>query len=348
MGTVPSQPAISTSGIHSEPDTRVNLRRLFAFTWSDSKKLLMTTVDNFFTHNVPRLGASLAYYTMLSMAPLLIVVLAVAGLLYSREAAEGQLVWQIQDLVGRQGAEAIQAIVRNAQQPATGSIATILGLLTLFWGATAVVAELRNALNTIWCVPVPETAFGLRTVLDIVRHRTFDFGLVLGIGFLLLVSLALNAFIAALGARFQAMLTVPSWLLQIENFIASFLVITVLFAIMFKVLPDLSITWFDVLPGAAFTSLLFTIGKTLIGMYLGRASFVSSYGAAASIVIMLVWVYYSAQIFFLGAEFTQSYAQMFGSRPCNRIGREVKVFTTIDHPSEAVTGEPRILTPKSG
>lgn len=330
---------LETPGIHTQLGWRTQWRRLIGLNWSDIRGLFVETIDNWYSHNVPRLGASVAFYTLLSMAPLLVIVVAIAGLVFGREAAEGQLVWQIQDLIGRQAAETVQALLKATQSPGAGALASILGTLTLAYGATAAVAELRAALNTIWCVPKKEET-GLRSLLSVLLERTFAFATVVGIGFLLLVSLSINAAVTALSDRYNATLPVPALLLQYTDLIVSFFVVSVLFALIYKLLPDLELEWRDVIPGALFTSFLFSTGKVLIGMYLGKASIGSTYGAAGSLVILLLWVYYSAQIFFLGAEFTQAYAEKFGSRPCNRTRRDVKIVSRIeDAEKPAETGK---------
>lgn len=315
---------IETTGVREKIGWRTHLERLRRISAADVRQLLSMTVNNWFLHNVPRLGASLAFYTMLSLAPLLIVVIAIASLAFGREAATGRLVWQIQDLVGRPGAEAIQAIIQGAQRQQTGVIATVLGLLTLLYGATSVVAELRSALNTIWCVRVSEQT-GLQSILEVLRERTISFALVLGVGFLLVVSLAVNAALAAVGPRIHSYLPTPEWLLHVADFGITWIVIGSLFAVIYKYLPDLYLEWLDVLPGAVATSLLFSLGKIVIGVYIGKAGVASAYGAAGSLVVVLLWVYYSAQIFFFGAEFTQAWAQTFGSRPCGRAAVQVEI-----------------------
>lgn len=322
-------PRIETTGLDTAAGARMEVRRASKLQWSQIRALLQATIDNWFVHKVPRLGAALAFYSMLSVAPLLVVVIAIAGFFFGRQAAEGQIVWQIQDLVGRDGAVAIQTMLKGAHKPAAGALATLLGLITLFFGASSVVAELRDALNTIWCVPARKAKSGWRSLLSTLRDRTLAFAVVLGVGFLLLVSLAVNAALSAIGGAFGNYLPTPEWLLQTVNFLFSFFVIAFLFSLMYRMLPDMHIAWGDVWLGGAITSLLFTIGKLLIGIYLGRAGMSSTYGAAGSLVILLVWVYYSAQIFFLGAEFTLAYAQTYGSRPCDRIGREVQVVENM-------------------
>ena len=275
--------------------------------------LLKQTGKAWIDDNAPRLGASLAFYTLLSLAPILIVVVAIAALAFGQKAAQGQLIWEIQDLVGTEGARAIQGLIQSAYKPGTGTTATVLGVLTLVLGASAVVVELRDALNTIWHVPA--AAFSsFRGFLRLVKERFYLFGLILGVGFLLLVSLALNAAIAALGSLFGSLLPASVSVLHLAVFLISFLLITFLFAAIYKFLPDVQLKWSDVIVGACFTSLLFTIGKQLIGIYLGKASFGSTYGAAGSLVIVLIWVYYSSQLFFFGAEFTKIYTETFGSR----------------------------------
>jgi membrane protein len=327
---------IATPGINTELSWRTQWRRIVALRWPDVLGLLKTTAANWVEHNVPRLGASVTFYTLLSLAPLLVIVVAVAGLFFGRAAAEGQLVWQIRDLIGTRGAETVQELLRGANASGVGTIASVLGGLTLIYGATAVVSELRDALNTIWCVPKRQSS-GLRGLVDIVKDRTLAFATVLGLGFLLLVSLTVNATISALGKRYQLWLPASEFALQLLETAVSFVVIAFLFALIYKLLPDLSLEWRDVIPGALFTALLFSMGKVAIGIYLGKASVGSTYGAAGSLVILLLWVYYSAQIFFLGAEFTQAYAQTFGSRPCDRMRRPVEIVEStakIDEPDE--------------
>jgi membrane protein len=329
---------IETPGFNTKLRFRTQWRRITSICWSDIQQVLSVTFNNWFVHRVPRLSASLAFYTLLSLAPLLIIVIAIAGAVFGREAAEGQIVWQIQDLIGREGAVTVQALIRGAHQPgAGGTIAALLGVLMLGYGATAVVSELRSAMNTIWCVPMKEET-ALRSLLSMLIDRTLSFAMVLGIGFLLLVSLAVNAALSALGDRFHFYFNTPEWALQAVDLIVSYAVITILFASLYKVVPDLDIAWRDVALGAALTAVLFSTGKTLIGLYLGKAGIASTYGAAGSLVVVLVWVYYSAQIFFLGAEFSQAYAQQFGSRPCDHIGREVRIVDRFDAPEPRSTG----------
>jgi membrane protein len=260
----------------------------------------------------PRLGASLAFYTLLSLTPLLLVVVAIGGLVFGQRAAQAQIVTQIGNLVGTEGADLIQGLLEGSHNTTHGLLATVLGILTLLCGASGVLMELRDALNTIWEVP-PSQATGLQSVALLVKERLFCFAIVLAIGFLLLVSLIISAWLAALSTFSAQILPAPEAVLHGANALLSFLVITALFAAIYKIMPNARIEWRDVWLGAAVTSLLFTVGKLLIGLYLGKASFASTYGAAASVVFFVVWVYYSAQIFFIGAEFTKIFARRYGS-----------------------------------
>ncbi len=316
---------------------------LHKFRWSDIKELLSASFSEWNRHKGPRLGAALAFYALLSLTPLLLIVVSIAGLVFGRQAAQSQIVWQVRDLVGPSGAQAIQALLEGSRNTTHGILATVLGLLTLLLGASGVLIELRDALNTIWEVPPAQTT-GLQNLLEIFKERMFSFALVLAIGFLLLVSLALNACISALGALSAHAFPISPGILDIANTLLSFIVVTGLFAAIYRIMPDVRIEWRDVTLGAAVTSLLFTVGKLLIGLYLGKASFASTYGAAASIVLLIVWVYYSGQIFFLGAEFTKVFADRYGSQPSQH--PEVMVIEQADqHPATAAP--PKIITPSA-
>ena len=262
--------------------------------------------------NAQRLGASLAFFTLLSLAPLVVVIVAVGAAVFGQKAAEGEFAWEIRSLVGPVGAVAIQELLRGANDPGTGTIATILSALTLIFGASSVAVDLREALNTIWHVPVAAGRFSSRLV-SIAKDRFFSFLLILGGGFVLLVSLVWSAWIAAMGRFFGAVLPFPEPVLHVATFLVSFVTITLIFAAIYKIVPDVKLTWGDVVVGAAVTALIFTIGKQLLALYLGKVSLASAYGAAGSLVTVLIWVYYSAQLFFLGAEFTKTYAKRYGS-----------------------------------
>jgi len=272
--------------------------------------LLKQAATDWKEDGAPRLAASLSFYTALSVAPLLIIAIAVAGLAFGQEAARGEILTQLQGLVGHDSAKTVESMVQSADKPRSGVISTVIGLAVLLFGATGVFAELQDSLNTIWEVkPKPG-----RGVWQVIRQRFLSLGMVLGIGFLLLVALIVSAGLAAFGKWTEGALPGAVIVWQIGMHVVSLALITCLFAMMFKFLPDAEIAWRDVWVGAAVTALLFTIGKFLIGLYLGRAAVTSSYGAAGSIIVFLLWVYYSAQILFMGAELTQVYARMYGKR----------------------------------
>jgi membrane protein len=245
---------------------------------------------------------------LLSLAPLVIIAVAIAGLVFGPEAARGQIAGELGEFVGSSAAKGIQAVVASAKSPSSGAVGTIIGVVTLFVGASGVFGELQYALNSIWEVRAKPG----RGVLGEIKDRFFSFTMVLGVAFLLLVSLILSAVLAAIGQRFATALPGGETFWQIVNFFVSLAMVTVLFALIFKYVPDVQIEWGDVWLGAAVTALLFTIGKSLLALYLGKASIASSYGAAGSLVVLVVWVYYSAQILFLGAEFTQVHARLRG------------------------------------
>ena len=272
--------------------------------------LLKDTAAEWSRDEVPRLGAALAYYATFSLAPLLIIAVAISGLVFGREAAAGQIIGQLQGLVGQDTATTIQAMIAKSNQPATSILASVIGLVVLFFGASGVFGELQQSLNKIWDIePKPK-----RGVWTTVKDKFFSFSMVLGTGFLLLISLVISAALAAISNIVIGLM--PGWgvITQIINFIISMAVITVLFALIFKYVPDAKIAWADVWIGSMVTALLFTLGKALIGLYIGYSSLSSTYGAAASLVVILLWVYYSAQILFFGAEFIQVYANTYGSR----------------------------------
>jgi membrane protein len=296
----------------AEPGTESgrNVRRIFRLRLKDIAGLMREAAIDWSDDNALRLSASLAFYSLLSLAPLLVLIVAVAAMAFGRQAAEGQLAWQIQRMVGLDQARALEAVIRAALKPEHSVIATVFSVATLAIGATSVVVELQDALNDIWHVPHPS---GFAGILILVRQRFLSLAMVLGAGFLLLVSVVVSAWIAAIGKSVGSILPIPEFSLHLISFLISFVVIAFLFAAIYKVMPDVELEWSDVFVGASFTSLIFTLGKHLIGVYLGRAGIGSSYGAAGSLVIILVWVYYSAQLFFFGAEFTKVYAKKYGS-----------------------------------
>ncbi|MEF8699167.1 MAG: YihY/virulence factor BrkB family protein [Candidatus Accumulibacter sp. UW26] len=307
-------------------------------------KAVTAWVDDY----APSMGAALAYYTLFSLTPLLLIAIAVAGLVFGEEAARGEIVAQIDGLIGREGAIAVQGLLESANEPAHGVIALAISLLTLIIGATTVFAELQSDLDRIWRVPVPATQSGLLTLL---RTRLLSFGLVVGLGFLLLVSLLISAAIAALGKWWNGLFAGWETLLYALDFGLSLAITTFLFAMIYKFMPRARIPWQDVWVGAAVTALLFEIGKTLIGLYLGKASVASAFGAAGSLVVLLVWVYFAAQIFLLGAEFTWVYAHERGSRvrqPAPQASPALPAQPTGSTGAERATPAPQVTQTKSG
>lgn len=272
--------------------------------------LLKATATEWNRDGAPRLGAALAYYAIFSLAPLLIIAVAISGSVFGREAATGQIVWQIQGLVGHDTAVAIQAMIDKSDEPTTNVVTSLVGIVVLLFGASGVFGELQQSLNTIWDVkPKPD-----RGIWAAIKDKFLSFTMVLGTGFLLLISLVISAGLSALGGLITRMMPGMDILTQIINIVLSFAIITALFALIFKYVPDAHIAWRDVWIGGAVTALLFTVGKALIGFYIGYSSLSSTYGAAASLAVILLWVYYSAQILFFGAEFTQVFANTYGSR----------------------------------
>lgn len=272
--------------------------------------LLRETFKEYLADEAPRLGAALAFYTVFSLPALLILVIAVAGLAFGMEAAQGQIVGEIRGFVGEDAARTLQQIIDSAREPEAGVIATIVGLVTLLLGATGVFGELEEALNKVWNVKKQE-GFNF---LALLRSRFLSFSLILGTGFLLLVSLVVSAAVAALGKYSNQLFPGSEALLQVANAGLSLIVITILFAMIYKFLPRVKVAWKDVWVGAFLATLLFTLGKSLIALYIGKSGVASAYGAAGSLVVILIWVYFSAQVFLLGAEFTQVYARHHGSR----------------------------------
>jgi len=261
--------------------------------------------------DAPRLGASLAYYTLFAIAPILLVATAIAGMAFGEEAVRGEIVGQLDSLVGREGALAVQSLLEGASQRRAGAIATVIGAVTFLVAATGAFLELQVALNTIWRVKVKE-GVNLRAFLV---DRLRSFGLVVAVGFLLLVSLAVTAALAALNAWLSQLSPEVPLLWSALGIVVSIVVTTGLFALLFRFLPDVRLHWRDVMTGALVTAVLFAIGQQLIGLYLGQSSMASSYGAAGSMMVLLLWVYYSCQILLFGAEFTRVYAQSRGVKP---------------------------------
>ncbi len=268
-------------------------------------KSLMAWID----HRASSKGAALAFYTLFSMAPILVLAIAGAGYFFGAEAAQGEIIAQIEGLVGRNGAQAIQALLAGARDPASGLMATVVAFVLLLVGATSVFVELKGSLDELWGIEPPKGV----AIVVFLRTQLHAFGLVLVLAFLLLVSLVLSAGLAVLERYADGFWGNSYQLLAVFSSVIAFGVIACLFAVIYKVLPDAPLSWRDVWIGAAFTAGLFSLGKYAIGLYLGNSGVASSFGAAGSLIALLLWVYYSAQIFFLGAEFTKQYALGFGS-----------------------------------
>ena len=289
-------------GLHTSGSTvRAKLQNFY--------QLLKQAAADWSEDNAARLAAALAYYTVLSIAPLLILATAVVGLVLGDDAARGEVASELSSIVGPQAGQGLQTVLKEAKSPEGGVISSIISVVVLLFGASGVFGELQSALNTIWEVK-PKPGQGL---MGFIRTRFFSFTMVLSVAFLLLVSLVLSAGLSAVGGFFEHLLPGGEAVWQVLNFVISFAVISALFALIFKVVPDVQVAWRDVRMGAVFTALLFTIGKMLLGLYLGRASVASPYGAAGSVVVLVIWVYYAAQILFMGAEFTQVYARAHGA-----------------------------------
>ncbi len=271
--------------------------------------LAKDTVEGFIDDGAMSRGAAVAYYTIFSIAPLLLIATAMAGLVFGEKAVEGAIAEQLEGLLGRPSAEAVQAMVQGAANPTKGTVATVVSVVTLLLTASGVFAELQTALNEIWKAPPPQGD----TITRLVVARAAAIGLVAATGFLLLVSLLVSAALAALATWVGGLMPELTKLLALANFAVSFLMITLLFGAIYKILPDRQLRFRDVAVGAAVTALLFTIGKTLIGWYIGGTGIASTYGAAGSLMVVLVWVFYSTQVFLLGAEFTKAWAGLKGN-----------------------------------
>jgi membrane protein len=265
-------------------------------------RIIKDTVYGFIDDEALSRGAAIAFYTATSIAPVLLIVIAIAGLAFGQDAAESAITGQLSGLMGDQTAQLLQTAVASASKKSAGMIATVVGVVTLILTASGVFGEMQSALNAIWKAKPSGAA-----ITRLIRARAISLGLVAALGFLLLVSLVVSALLTAFGNQLNALLPFGKLILSAINFVISFVLITVLFAAIYKILPDRPLAWRDVMFGAIVTTLLFTAGKSLIAIYIGTSATVSSYGAAGSLIALLLWVYYSAQIFLLGAEFTKAY-----------------------------------------
>ncbi|KUO62951.1 hypothetical protein APF79_14300 [bacterium BRH_c32] len=304
----------------------MKLKIFFKDAWSFLKEV----VDKFIDDKAPKLGAALSFYTIFSLAPLLIIVIAIGGLAFGDQAARGELFYQIQGLIGQEGAEIVQTTIQNTNQKRASILALIISFFTVAISATVVFVELQESLNMVWKVrPSSERS----VIKGLVVDRVQSLALIFTTGFLLLVSLVISAILSFISNKInENFISIPIFLLDLANGLISLTVIFLLFTMIFKILPDVNIKWKDVWVGGLATSLLFILGKYLIGLYLGNSALSSTYGAAGSLVVLLLWIYYSAQILFLGAEFTYVYANRYGAGYKPR--RKFLIYET--HP---ITGE---------
>jgi membrane protein len=308
------------------------------------RRLIQDTVVSWNDHEATTQSAALAFYTIFSLAPLLLVVIAVAGAAFGHDAVRGQIVLQFQDWMGHDAAAFVQDILRTTAKPAANRLAGLIGILTLVFGASGVFVQLQQSLNIIWSV-APKPGAALTSLL---RKRVLSFAMILVIGFLLVVSLVLSAALTALGDYLERRFLLPVRALHVANILASFLLVTLLFALIYRLLPDVRLAWRDVFLGAAVTSVLFGAGKTLIGVYLGHSSAASAYGAAGSLVVLTSWVYYSACIFLLGAEFTHVYAcaRRGGAPPPEAGAEHTQAPPPAGPPAAASSQAPTTIAPR--
>jgi membrane protein len=289
--------------------------------------MLKETVADYIEDEALSRGAAIAYYTIFSIAPILVICIAIAGLVFGEDAAQGAMVGQLRGMMGDQAAEAVQTMIASAGNKSSGIWATVIGVVTLLITATGVFGEMQASLNLIWKAQAPTGVTG------ILKARAAGLGLVATLGFLLLVSLVVSAGLTALGSTMNRIVPGIETVLRLANFAISFLMVSALFAAIYKILPDRRLRWKDVGVGAVTTAFLFTIGKTLIGLYIGSSSVASSYGAAGALVIVLLWIYYSSQIFLLGAEFTKVWASRHGSAEAFAARRDQPDAAPVPAPS---------------
>lgn len=309
----------STGGADSLPNRHPRTARAW---WQLIKKAASAWVADY----APSMGAALSYYSVFSLAPLLLIVISVAGLVFGEDAVRGEVFGQLQGLLGTDASKAIEGLLASVSKPEEGIVASIIGVALLLIGATTVFGELQDALDRIWRAPARDRSGGL---WGLVRARLLSFGMILGIAFLLMVSLVFSAGVAAFGKWSSGVFGSWEVLAQVVNVVVGFLLTTGVFAMIYKVMPRVSVRWQDVWIGAAVTSLLFTVGRFLIGLYIGKSGIASGFGAAGSLIVVFVWVYYSAQIFLIGAEFTWVYANTFGSRRDAQQGQDDKTPSVI-------------------
>jgi membrane protein len=278
--------------------------------FTEAWKMIKDTVLSFIEDSALSRGAAIAFYTVTSIAPVLLIVVAIAGLVFGREAAQNAISGQLTGLMGQQTADVLQAAIASAAGKSSSILASMVGIATLVLTASGVFGEMQSTLNAIW-----KTEPRATTVSRLIQARAVSLGLVAALGFLLIVSLAVSAGLTAFGNYLDSIMPIGRFILPALNFVVSFALLAVLFAAIYKILPDRPLEWRDVIFGAVVTAILFTIGKSLIGLYLGSSAIASSYGAAGGVIVLLLWVYYSVMIFLLGAEFTKTYANRHGSHP---------------------------------
>lgn len=276
------------------------------------------------------MGAALAYYTMFSIAPLLLIVISITGLIFGQEVARGEIIGQLNNLMGEQGVLAIQTLLKSVNQPAEGITATAIGIILLLVGATTVFGELQNSMDRIWKAPAREGS-GL---WHLIQARLLSFGMIMGIGFLLMVSLIFSAGLSAMSKWWSSAFSGWMVVMSVFNFVFSFVLTTGMFAMIYKIMPRVTIRWNEVWIGATITAALFTVGKWLIGIYIGQSAIASGYGPAGALLALLIWIYYSAQIFLMGAEFTWAYSHLFGSRKDKNMPKELKQALKKNHLDE--------------
>jgi membrane protein len=310
--------------------------------WALVKRAISAWSDDY----APSMGAALSYYTVFSLTPLLLIVISLAGLVFGADAARGEIFGQLRGLMGDDAAKAVEDVLASVSRPASGVLGTAIGVAVLLVGATSVFAELQDALDRIWRAPARDKSGGLWRVL---RTRLLSFGLILGIAFLLIVSLVLGAVIAAFGKWWGGMFAGWEVLAQSVNLALGFALTTTVFAMIYKLMPRVSVRWHDVWLGALVTAFLFTVGKFLIGLYIGKSGIASGYGAAGSFVVVFVWVYYSAQIFLMGAELTWVYARTFGSmRELAAVDRQAAAPPVPTRAGEPSFGTDRVVASSPG
>ena len=319
--------------------------KLGGMTMADVWRLVKAAVNAWVDDYAASMGAALSYYTVFSLAPMLLIVIAIAGLVFGAEAAQGQIFGELRGMLGDDTASSIEALLASVSKPAEGVVATLVGVAVLLLGATSVFGELQDALDRIWRAPARHTALGLWGLL---RARLLSFGMIFGLAFLLMVSLVFGALITAMGTWWGGLFGNPlgGWeqVMQVVNLVIGFVLTTAVFAMIYKLMPRVRVHWHDVWLGSVVTALLFTVGKFLIGLYIGKTGVASAFGAAGSLVVVLLWVYYSAQIFLLGAEFTWAYAQAFGSmRPAGAPAGASNVLpAAADPPQRPPESAPRL------